>query len=450
MKRIFTVLSFLFFLPFFSSAQNYNSAELEFITEQNVLVRNWNDKDVVSLVYSDGYRFVCTDFYQFLGPYSPSGFVAPTIFSDPLPREYAITDFKILNDTVFFCGSKNLSTIPETFCGIVGYFPLNQFMLGNITPHIFEIPAASYFRRLVVYQHNRVHKVVALGKSFTIADDPVILEIFDILSTLPTFKMYKIEYMPYEEIYDDVLYTGTKVVLVGTFFQGSNARPIVRISDQPEDIASTTLFDSFYYFSLSSNEINARTRSVVLDDGLIAMSYVHVETGTSQTFFKRLRVIDTEALPMPLNINSHETQIIDKLETAEMAYSSRLKKLVLLQEPFVAFTDDPLFYYLEPYNNYSYFTDETYFSHGNLYRSIDIYNSDNFVSVGMEKAYLQYIPTHTNLGCPFEAQVRMDRIPDLTTGPASNPPRFIPVTNTLVTPVLSTYAAKWLPVCHTY
>ncbi len=450
MKRIVTVLSFLFFLPFFSSAQNYNSAELKFITDQNVLVRNWNDTNVVSLVYSDGYRFACTDFAHFLGPYSSSGFVAPTIYSDPLPREYAITDFKILNDTVFFCGSKNLSTIPETFCGIVGYFPLNQFMLGNITPHIFEIPEAYYFRRLVAYQHNGVHKVIALGKSFTNADNHVILETFDILSTLPTFKMYKIEYMPYEEIYDDVLYTGNRVVFVGTFFQGSNARPIVRTLDRPEDIGNSSLLDSFYYFSLSPNEINARTRSVVLDDGLIAMSYVHVETGTTQTFFKRLRVIDTDVLPRPLNINSHETQIIDKMETAEMAYSPRLQKLILLQEPFVAFTDDPLFYFLEPYNNYSYLADETYFSHGNLYRSIDIYNSDNFVSVGMEKAYLQYIPTHTNLGCPFEAQVRMDRIPDLTTGSIFRSPASIPMSYTPAMPVLSTYAAKWFPICHTY
>ena len=84
MKIKFTFWAMLSFLPFFASAQNYNSAELTFPMDQNLLVRNWDDSNVVSLVYSDGYRFVVTDFSDFLGLYSSSGFLPNAIYSDTI------------------------------------------------------------------------------------------------------------------------------------------------------------------------------------------------------------------------------------------------------------------------------------------------------------------------------------------------------------------------------
>ena len=48
-------------------------------------------------------------------------------------------------------------------------------------------------------------------------------------------------------------------------------------------------------------------------------------------FYKRIRIINTDTLN-PQNINSQEFEIVDKLETLEMAYSLTTRKLVLLQE----------------------------------------------------------------------------------------------------------------------
>ena len=163
--------------------------------------------------------------------------------------------------------------------------------------------------------------------------------------------------------------------LVGTMQNGANARPCVKVLDDPFNLASSTNYGNFFYFSLMSNEINARTKSTILKDGFIAVSYVHHESPTNM-FYKRIRIINTDTLN-PQNINSQEFEIVDKLETLEMAYSLTTRKLVLLQEPLNSFVNDPHFYFLEPNNTSSYMANESFFQNGNPYCSLDIYHQDN-------------------------------------------------------------------------
>lgn len=59
--------------------------------------------------------------------------------------------------------------------------------------------------------------------------------------------------------------------LVGTMQNGANARPCVKVLDDPFNLASSTNYGNFFYFSLMSNEINARTKSTILKDGFIAV-----------------------------------------------------------------------------------------------------------------------------------------------------------------------------------
>ena len=234
--------------------------------------------------------------------------------------------------------------------------------------------------------------------------------------------------------------------LVGTMQNGANARPCVKVLDDPFNLASSTNYGNFFYFSLMSNEINARTKSTILKDGFIAVSYVHHESPTNM-FYKRIRIINTDTLN-PQNINSQEFEIVDKLETLEMAYSLTTRKLVLLQEPLNSFVNDPHFYFLEPNNTSSYMANESFFQNGNPYCSLDIYHQDNFVSVGMSNAYLQFIPYQTNLGCPYGRQILAKRITDLTSYIYPSTVFRPTITYAILNYNLYTYPCLWSPNCN--
>ena len=79
--------------------------------------------------------FVCSDFSGYFGTYSSIGFNASAQYTDPLPNDCHVLDFRILNDYVFFCGERKASSNPDVYNGIVGYFDLNQFLLGDFQPN---------------------------------------------------------------------------------------------------------------------------------------------------------------------------------------------------------------------------------------------------------------------------------------------------------------------------
>lgn len=426
-KNIF--LASILLLPLSLYAQSYNSANMKTTIFNNDIVRNWNDTYVVSHVTDNGEsRFVCSDFSDFDGNPVPFGFNANAFFSDPLPPEYAILDFRILDDYVFFCGTKLISSYPYSSIGIVGFFDLNLFLQGQFDPQISEIPHNISLRRLTAYRTNGMHKAVAIGTDFSNGSQEIFLEIDGCTDPSPVFTLHRIA-NSYEQL-DDVIYTGANTTLVGTIFQGINARPMIRVLDNLDDLSLSSEYGTIYYFSLHSEEINARTSSTLLEKGDIAISYVHTGSSPDQ-FYKRIRIIDTDTPGMPLNFNSQETNIEDKLETREMAYSKKSPKMVLLQDPLVLFIDNSHFFFLEPYSTNDYIGNMCNFLHGDPYFSIDLYNADNIISIGMGRAYLQYIPNQSYLACPENDPIDVLRIDDLVTWDLPSP-----VTSTNISPTL--------------
>lgn len=151
-------------LPCVSPAQTYNSANLKTGMNQHTLVRNWDDRYVVTH-FSDngGSRFTCSNVGGFLGTFSSSGFTSSTRYSDSLPHVYSVSDFRVVDEFAFFCGTMKVSSIHERYIGIVGYFNLTSFLSGIFQPYILRLQDTKTLDRLTAYQVGSDYNVTAIG-----------------------------------------------------------------------------------------------------------------------------------------------------------------------------------------------------------------------------------------------------------------------------------------------
>lgn len=277
----------------------YNSAVLKTHASDQTIVRSWNDQKVVTCYKTNGSPFfACSDVSGFMGIYSFSGFSANTFYSDPLTPNYSIRDMKIANDTVFFCGSVQVSTQPLTFHGIVGFFDLNDFEHGNFLPVIHEIPDASILNKLVVYKNQGYHKVVTIGYDPTAADNSILQEIDNIALPNPSCNLHTI--LLNTQQLNEILFTGNSVVLTGTTTTNYIRNPFVWVLDNPADLSQSSSYNNFYYWNSGTgiSEANGNTYATYLQNGLIAVSYVYVET-SPLSYHTRLRIIDVNASTPP-------------------------------------------------------------------------------------------------------------------------------------------------------
>lgn len=76
-----------------------------------------------------------------------------------------------------------------------------------------------------------------------------------------------------------------KVVLIGTVLSGSIAKLALKVLDTPADLAMSSRYSDIFVYMSAPDEINARTRSTLLDNEKIAVSYVKVDD-SPQVFTK--------------------------------------------------------------------------------------------------------------------------------------------------------------------
>lgn len=449
MRKNIIILTLTFLMPFSSTAQIiswYNSAVLKTHTSEQTIVRNWNDQKVVTCYTTNGSPFfACSDVSGFMGVYSSGGFSANTFYSDPLPNIYSIKDMRIEDDIVFFCGSVRVPTQPLTYHGIVGFFDLNDFEHGNFHPVIHEIPDASYFTKLVVYNSQGYHKVVTIGYDNTANYNSILLEIDNIALPNPTCNLHTITSNTQQ--LNDILFTGRSLVLTGAF-KPNYLYPFVWVLDNPANLSSSSSYYNIYYWNSGTgfSESNANTYATYLRNGLIAVSYVYVEP-SPLSYHTRLRVIDVNA-SIPQNIKSQEFEIDNKLEPVEMTYSHSTQILTLLQPIDYTYNQDPQFIFLSPFTTSSpYNANLSFFQNGSNYISLDTYNSNNVVSVGENHVYLQKVTSQNNSGCPSTTNKKVFLIRNSQISPQPMQINPTPVPSTSINPILSSHSTVWSTSC---
>lgn len=446
MRKNIIILTLTFLMPFSSLAQIfswYNSAVLKTHASTQTIVRNWNNQKVVTCYNTNGSPFfACSDVSGFLGIYSSGGFSANTFYSDSLPTNYSIQDMRIEDDTVFFCGSVQVSSQPMVFHGIVGFFDLNDFEHGNFHPVIHEIPDASYLTKLVVYKNQGYHKVVTIGYDTTANSNSILLEINNIALPNPTCNLHTITLNSQQ--LNDIIFTGRSVVLTGTTTINYIRYPFVWILDNPANLSLSSSYNIFYYWDSGTgfSEANANTYATYLGNGLIAVSYVYVEP-SPLSFHTRLRVIDVNA-SIPQNIKSQEFEIDNKMEPVEMTYSHSTQILTLLQPIDYTYNQNPQFIFLSPFTTSSpYNANLSFFKNSSSYISLDTYNSNNVVSVGENHLYLQKVTNQNNSGCPSTTNKKVFLIRNSQLTPQQIRPNSRTILSTSLNPSLFSYPIVW-------
>lgn len=445
MKKKYLLFSLLMVLPMLSWAQSYNSALLkDGFSDEQLIVRNWNNQYVVS-VYSTGNRqyFACSDFSNFVGPYSSGCVYGPAQISDPIRQGFSINDMRILDNKAFFCGYDNISS--QVF---VGWFDLPLFMLGNFTPNYVYITGFSSLDKLVVFNHNSDYKIAAIGNDMSPSRHSAVLELDNLISGITSYTQHVLPGYINQERYDNIIFTGNNIVLVGAInFPYPYFYCFVSVFDDLSNFMMSTNYNNIFYFSSDPTDLHSmKTISTFMEDEMIAVAFVHSDAATGQ-FYTRLRLVDVSALT-PTNPLAQEFTISNKIEPMDMVYSSDCQKLTLLQPIKYTNTGYPEFIFLEPYNNIPYTAYYTNFTNTPFFVSLDTYNNNNIVSMGENYAYLQYVPWQTNMGCPnsFPKDVnpvlKSDCInyPIVINRPMINTTVFLP-------PSSSSYNNTWSAAC---
>lgn len=450
MKNTKIFITAFLLMPIMLNAQynrnvSYNTAGLG----NPAVVRSWNDHLVTAYSTENGTVFSCSDFSPFFGAYSAGCISTRLLYSDPLSNVY-INDMKIVDDMLFYCGYKYYSFYSWT--GIVGYFKLNEFFLGMISPQNYEYsPNVFELKKMVAYKNGAGYKIVAIGYDniiptlYPYSDNSSILEIDDIINSPSVYNYYIIDrsIAPHEHI-DDIVYTGGEVVFVGEInYASANHMPCIRVMDNLNSFNSSIGYNNLYSFNVNTI-INGRVKAVATKKDEICIAYSHLTA--TEDYTTQIRLIDN-LQGVPRNFNSQEfdndyTELI-----TDLTYLPNHEELVLLHPFTYTPLDDPKFIYLFPHMTSSYMANYTFFSNSDRYSSLDVYVDENIASVGGEKTYLQYVPSFINAGCP---DLKLHKVAVIDNSPVtlfnSTPFRFSPVHNPF-SPSLNVHTAQWNGDC---
>ena len=154
MNKFWIVLAILVFACQSLSAQAMNRWKIPALFGPDLTIRERNANDAVGYGTNTN-REGCF----FLQSAIPS-----LVMTATLPRGYTVTDFRVLHDTVFFCGVNN-----NTNRGIVGLFGINAVFSGTGSLHLVELnplsldPYVINTRRMDVFTFSGVTHIAFVG-----------------------------------------------------------------------------------------------------------------------------------------------------------------------------------------------------------------------------------------------------------------------------------------------
>lgn len=427
MKKILFLAAFL--LPMMANAQLGSLVEQPLGGGWGSIVRVWQDSNKVlsyggiNVGQNDIQAFCLSDYSDFYSSTPPSPVLTmnysnlSTAFpSSNNPNRITIRDIRIVDIYAFCCGELVDTNYPTISKGFIGWFKLGNFTTwNNVVFEYIELPFpyAWHMKKLAVYPSVQGYKAVAIGGNNNYTD--YIFEVSNLITnTSPTVcfrPFHSISYWDKEAI-DDILVNDDDVFVVGQLRSSSGRNLCIRKADR-DNVLADPQFDTCYVYSLTTNEINAETRSTMIGDKYIATVYVHPINPTSVS--TRLRIIDARTLDIE---RSQEISKEDKWEPEEMVYLDVQDRLVLLQE----INDLYAFTLLNPSVDTTYWTDYL-FHPDSVFHSLDGDHNDMFVSTGSDHwLYFQRIvmPLPSPNNCPMKKPIKVKPIDNIMKNPNYN------------------------------
>lgn len=398
MKHKLLSIFHLFLFTVFASAQGHYASvlweETSFLSvsghPERTIVRGWNSQYLLSCHRDNsGTKLALLDASTFHSSTPPAGLSAPVSITNPLPPNVFIHDICIIHDHAFLCGEYGGE-------GVVGHIDLAAMAPPSTSINIDYVRCTTNISRL-----NRIVATRNPTSGFIIAcigedaannyDDRAFFIKFS--SSFNT--VYETYNLPSDESMDDVLYDGNNFVFVGRL----NATPLFRndmIVRRHNPSGSGASINDRHTFSTGTREINATTRSTLLREDLMAVSYVHYNT-VDQTLSTRVRFINPGNMLMT---GSQDFDRVQKEEVVELAYSASCDRLAVMYPE-----KNPASYhmmsktvFLNPSSTVSYTTDCIFHTASPFFGSITTFknpsNQDNvLVAASCNRWLLQHIPS---------------------------------------------------------
>lgn len=429
MKKLLLMTAFL--LPMMANAQYGSLVEQPTGGNWGSIVRIWQDSNKVLsygglVIGQQSISAIClSDYSQFYSP-TPSTPVLSMVYANlhaapwntVNPRFTSINDMRIVDDIAFVCGSAVDTNYPTVAIGAIGWFRLSDFSSPNSTLyfHYYMLPAVKYAKKLVAYPCGMGYTVLALAENNNYDYFFEVREVTIDQNPYMDFRLFNAYSFFDKEAYDDILVSGNEVFIVGQNRSSGDRQLCIRKANR-DGVLQDPQFGYRYDFIVPTNEINAETRSTLIDDKTIATVYVH-PLGT-MSFSTRLRLIRTTTMDM---INSQEMIKDEKWEPVEMIFLNTHSELVLLQQigKYYSFT------MLYPLMNTAYTTNYLFHPDREFY-SLDGDYDKLFVSTGSDNyLYFQrlgmFLPSPTR--CPNNESIIVKPIENAQKGVVSDPLRL--------------------------
>ena len=376
------------------------------------VIRKWDDtRSVILGRLNQKQCFWVVEQELFMADYYPNVLTYSTFsifFNDSLydAGRFGVTDFSLLGDTLVFCATTEVGK------GMIGWF-----RLSTVPPS----PGVTNFNYVLTAAPMRLHKVLAYLESsglmdviaigYDVTDKQNVIHIKNIMSAgTTTYHYYNASSSPSgTEQFDDMVQSGNNVILVGSKTTPGGRYLCIRYGDR----------NNFYYSAISScytdlsapNEVNATVVATRTIDGLIALSYMHIDAATSQ-YLVRTRLIKVSS-GVVSNIHSQEMAIDNKYDPTGIEYLPENNSVVLLQEYHNGIDNATKFFLLNIEYPYSYMANYLYFADEN-FLSLSEFEGHCYSAVSTKHLYQQNVYSTLSIAmCPSYNEINVDPTPAL-------------------------------------
>lgn len=435
MKRILFIISALVLLIQVCEGQYTTvvTKDVCFPTNtKNKIVRNWTNSNY-ALTYSegDGGVFRIIDYSDYL-----LGVVAPSfqIREAPIPNSLdGITDMRIMDDIVCFCGYRKTTIGPYYSDWFIGCFKMSELVAGiAVNYRLIHIDQAVNLWKIEGFNDSYGFRVYALGLNAVWTgthwwERHGIFEVINPLSATGYnyVLVNAVPQQPYHEFLDDIVVRENDIVFVGRdnnfislYFPLFPSPAIsMRRLDKSLGLADPQLGDNHhFYVTPGVIENNSSIQAKPLQDDQFVIAYTYSKGDYS---WRRIRVFNASLI----NINSQEYALNDKSAMKEMAYNTANGVLTIL-EPWGG---SMRFFFTHPMNTTNYAA-LTLYDPFTDYSSLDTISGWHFLSTKNGNWTMQYAdqisynPLAPNNNCLSDGMQEVEIIPPMNEAIQNDPP----------------------------
>ena len=380
MKKIFFIILCLFF-----NVNGHTQSVIKHcpaIDASYTLVNYWEKNISIVYVHTLG------DEGYFL--YERSG--APSIVAK-IAQNARITDFKILDDTVFYCGYRDMA---GSTMGIVGFFDIYDVFFNGGLSDFCLIQGTDYLnsckmkipRRMDVYRHKGIVHIAMVGdmSDIDLGGDPDGATIEEAFFDGTQWHLYNMQNKNNTEYYTDITCTGNYVVAAARSRTG-NACYIKAF--QTSSAFLTTPINAGYITEIVDGSPFGDIMVQAIDTNAIAIGYYYNGTTDAGFTLKLIKVNPMSPTIIPVS-SILQTQCTSTVSPSpwmlhEMRYNSSLQRIYVLQDmdyPLHSLTTSTVLDYTINYSSLLVTSCKASWIGRDKLTDLDAYKTDGFHSTG--------------------------------------------------------------------